>query len=199
MLEHNRESRSVFTSRIGILNARALVCASLNRSIASTWVACSARIHLSPASARHTRRIVELDNHVRRVQRRLVPVAVYQITRMLPYVSTPLHLLLLPRIRHASSGLAKILVDLAVRYMIATSPEFVEEKAGAQARLFPCFLDRRLLVRKPEPTRIMSHLIASFVSFTIPSEGMDSRNNICTPHYTKNCEKYLSMSAPYYA
>jgi len=37
--------------------------------------------------------------------------------------------------------------------------------------------------KKPEPTRIMSHLMPSFVSFTMPFEGMDLRNNICTPHW----------------
>ena len=36
-------------------------------------------------------------------------------------------------------------------------------------------------VKKLEPTRIMSHLISSFVSFFRPSEGMGLRNNICTP------------------
>ena len=65
---------------------------------------------------------------------------------MLTFVSAPLPFLLLPRILHASPGLAKILVDLVVRYVLAAPLEFVIEEAGTQARLFPGLLDRRLLI-----------------------------------------------------
>lgn len=97
------------------------------------------------AGKRHARRIIEPDDRVRMVHRSPVPVAVYQATRMLTFVSAPLSFLLLPRIRHASTGLSKILVDLVVRYVVAASSEFVKEEAGAQPRLFPGRFDRRLL------------------------------------------------------
>ena len=36
-------------------------------------------------------------------------------------------------------------MDLVVGYVVAAPSEFVEEESGAQTRLSPCFLDRRLL------------------------------------------------------
>ena len=81
------------------------------------------------------------------IYRRPMPVAVYQITRMLPFVSATLPFLLLPGIRRGSPDLAEILVDLVVRYVLAAPSEFVKEDADAQARLFPGLPDPRLLVR----------------------------------------------------
>ena len=59
-----------------------------------------------------------------------MPVAVYQITRMLPFVSAPLPLLLFSGIRRGSLGLSEILVDRVVRYVLAAPPEFVKEEPG---------------------------------------------------------------------
>ena len=169
------------------------------------------------------------------VRRSPVPVAVYQAPRMLSLVSAPLSFLLLPRIRHASSGFAKIPVDLVVRNVVAAPSEFVEEQSGAQTRLFPGLLDHRLLIstqvrfrsslwiQSRNHPRLAMHrdqllhtalrysvdlrrflhgekagtytayepFDLSFVSFTMPFEGMVWRNNSCTLQSTEIGERYL--------